>query len=238
MGGPSTPKLIARVDFAEPKLHPGTRLEPLSALPLKRDVIDCRSCMVRPSLPTPVLEISVPAYRVDREPDFTSIGLTVDRAIEGLFPDGRYILRAIGLDDHPGQSLETLTQIVLSAGTDKYDPSRRAVGHDEFSGYDYDVQAGPIEIRDSRLVLDSEDKELGTLFGSIARHFYHGARIDRGHPVRIDLLMLYDPQLAVRARRTHPGAKRVRPSLSRHLYKFKEPMDKRVALRGLVRILR
>ncbi|HEV2230578.1 MAG TPA: hypothetical protein VGS18_00090, partial [Thermoplasmata archaeon] len=153
--------------------------------------------------------MSVPPYRVDREPDFPSIGLVVDRAIEGRFPDGKYILRAIGLDDHPGQSLDTLTQIVLSVGTDKYDPKRQAVGHDEFSGYDYDIQAGPIEIRDSRLVLETEDRELGTVFGSIARHFYRGALIDRGHPVRIDLLMLYDPKLVVRARKTHPGARSV-----------------------------
>ncbi|HEV2429836.1 MAG TPA: hypothetical protein VGV64_08370 [Thermoplasmata archaeon] len=182
--------------------------------------------------------MSVPPYRVDREPDFPSIGLVVDRAIEGRFPDGKYILRAIGLDDHPGQSLDTLTQIVLSVGTDKYDPKRQAVGHDEFSGYDYDIQAGPIEIRDSRLVLETEDRELGTVFGSIARHFYRGALIDRGHPVRIDLLMLYDPKLVVRARKTHPGARSVQTRLSRHLYKFKEPMDKPRALRGLVRILR
>lgn len=194
--------------------------------------------MVEATGPVPVFEVAVPLYRIDREPDFASIGLVVDRAIEARFPDGRYIVRAIGLDDHPGLSLLSLIDIVLGTGTDKYDPHRRAVGQDEFAGYDYHIHAGPVEIRDSRLLLEAEDRALGTWFGSVARHFYVGARLDRGHAVRIDLLMLYDPALVVPARKTHPGARSVRPGLRRHLYRFKDLSERRSALRGLVKILR
>ncbi|MGA8537200.1 MAG: hypothetical protein WB789_07405 [Thermoplasmata archaeon] len=183
------------------------------------------------------VEVSVPEYKVGREPDYRSIGGKVDRAIEASFPDGKYVLRAIGLDDHPGLALQDLIQIVLVTGTDKHDPSRRAVGLDEFSGYDYDIQAGPIEIRHSRLVVGA-DERFATIFGGIAWHFCHGAPLDRGHAVRIDLLILYDPRKVVRARKFHPDSKGVRKGLNRSLYKFVDPKNKRDALRGLVKVLR
>ncbi len=117
-----------------------------------------------------IVEVRVPEYRVDREPDYRSIGTRVDRAIEANFPDGEYLLRAIGVDDHPGLTLSELVRIVVTTGTDKHDPGRGSVGHDEFSGYDYDIQAGPIEIRQARL-LPSRVEPLPTVFGGIVRHF-------------------------------------------------------------------
>jgi len=184
-----------------------------------------------------VIEVSAPEYTVAREPDYLSIGKSVDRAIEVSFPDGKYILRAISLDEHPTRTLKELTDVVRATGTDKYDPDRRAVGQDEFSGYDYDIQAGQIEIRGSRLVIEP-DERYPTVFGGIAWHFYQGAREDRGRPVRIDLLMLYDPTALVRARKLNARAKSVRRGLNQFLYKFKDPDQKRAGLRGLVKILR
>ena len=184
-----------------------------------------------------VVEVAVPEYSVSREPDYLSVGGKVDRAIEASFPDGRYILRAIGLDEHPELTLQKLVRIISDTGTDKYDPGRRSVAHDEFSGYDYDIHAGPIEIRHSRLVVEP-DEMFPTVFGGIAWHFYHGAPLDRGHSVRIDLLILYDPRKVVRARKSHPSAKGVRKGLNRFLYKFADPRNKRDAVRGLVKVLR
>lgn len=188
--------------------------------------------------PAPIVAtVRAADYTVSRRPAYDAIGRRVDAAILRAFPDGRYILRAIGLDDHPGTTLEQLAAIVLTTGTDKYDPERTAVGHAEFSGYDYDIQAGRIEIRGRRFLPDRSDPS-PTLFGGIARHFFEGAPIDRGHPVRIDLLLLYDPRRLVRARRRHPHAKGVRRGLDRFLFRFVEPEDKPRALVGLVKILR
>ena len=47
--------------------------------------------------------------------------------MERSFPDGKYILRAIGSDDHSGLSIDELAEIVLKTGTDKYDPNRKGV---------------------------------------------------------------------------------------------------------------
>ena len=188
-------------------------------------------------VPVILAEVSVPEYTVDREPDFRSLGGKVDRAIEVNFPDGKYVLRAVSLDEHPTLTIAELTRMILTVGTDKYDPQRRSVGQDEFSGYDYDIQAGTIEIRDSRLVIGPEER-YRTIFGGTAWHFYHGAKLDRGRPVRIDLIMLYDPTKLVRARKWHPRAKSVRRGLNHFLYKFKDPHHKDAGLRGLVQVLR
>jgi hypothetical protein len=188
-------------------------------------------------MPAKTVEVSVPEYTIAREPDYASIGTKVDRAIETSFPDGTYILRAIGVDDHPGLTVDELTQMILTTGTDKYDPRRESVGSVEFSGYDYDIQAGPVRIRDSRMVIEASER-FPTVFGGIVWHFYNGALLDRGHPIRIDILMLYDPRSLTRARKVNPQAKGVRKGLSQHLYKFRAPGDKKSALLGVVKILR
>jgi hypothetical protein len=186
---------------------------------------------------TKIVEVRAPEYVVSQEPDYLTIGRRVDRAIEANFPDGKYILRAVGLDDHPGLTIEELVRVTLSTGTDKHDPNRRAVGHEEFSGYDYDIQAGPVEIRDSRLV-PAAGMGYPSVFGGVVWHFYHGAPLDRGHAVRIDLLLLYDGASLVRARKVHPNAKRLRKGLKQFLFKFRDPNRKKEALLGLVKVLR
>ncbi|MDG6913541.1 MAG: hypothetical protein JRN35_10755, partial [Nitrososphaerota archaeon] len=174
---------------------------------------------------------------IARPSDYLRIGRKVDREIGKNFPDGKYVLRAIGLDDHLGMTLGELTRVVREKGTDKYDPTRRAIGQEEFSGH-YDIQAGPIEIRGSRVFVDDTDSGGRSIFGGVARHFYEDAPLDRGHPVRIDLLLLYDSSKVVRARKRHPHAKGVRRGLNQFLYKFKVPDHKKSALVGVVQILR
>ncbi|MDE1836893.1 MAG: dephospho-CoA kinase [Euryarchaeota archaeon] len=190
--------------------------------------------------PVRIAQVAVPDYTVAREPDYHAIGVKVDQAVEAEFPDGTYVVRAIGLDDHPGLHHDDLIAIILDRGTDKYDPSRKGVAHDDFKDYDYDIHAGPLRMRNSRLVLDKFDRERGgrSWFGGVVWHFYNGAPIDRGHPVRLDLLIFYDARKLVKARKLNSRTKGVRRGLGRHLYRFKNRQDKRSALLGLVEVLR
>jgi len=66
------------------------------------------------------------------------------------------------------------------------------VCHDEFLGYDYDIQAGTFEIKNSELIV--EGNKYPTIFGEIVYHFYEHTPLDRGHVVRIDLLIIYNPK--------------------------------------------
>ena len=184
-----------------------------------------------------IIEIKVPEYNIKTKPNYIKIGKKVDKILEKSFPDGKYILRAISSDDHPRLSLNQLANIVLKTGTDTYDPKRKAVCHEEFSGYDYDIQAGTIKIKDSKLVIPKSYKYKSE-FGDIVYHFYEHTPLDRGYAVRIDLLLIYNPKKLRKSRKKSAEAKSVKRELSKYLYKFKNPKNKRDALLGIVKILR
>lgn len=140
---------------------------------------------------TEIIEIKVPEYNIKEKPDYVKIGKKVDKILEQEFSDGKYILRAIGADDHPNLTVDELVSTIIQAGTDKYDPNRKAICHDEFSGYDYDIQAGTFEIKNSKIIIPKSYK-YKTEFGDIIWHFYEHAPFDRGYSVRIDLLLIFD----------------------------------------------
>jgi len=74
-----------------------------------------------------IIKIHLPEYHLNKKPDYLKLGKKVDELLERSFPDGKYILRAIGSDDHSGLSIDELAEIVLKTGTDKYDPNRKGV---------------------------------------------------------------------------------------------------------------
>ncbi|MFQ5475243.1 MAG: hypothetical protein ACE5DM_05400, partial [Candidatus Nanoarchaeia archaeon] len=93
-----------------------------------------------------IIEVHVPEYGIKEKPDYVEAGKKVDKEIEKNLPDGQYVYRAIGSDDHPGVSIEKPASIVIKLGTDKYDPDRKEVCHEEFCTYDHDFHAGSFEI--------------------------------------------------------------------------------------------
>ncbi|MFA5308706.1 MAG: hypothetical protein WC370_04370 [Dehalococcoidales bacterium] len=184
-----------------------------------------------------MITVTVPEYTVEKKPDYVTIGRKVDAAIERSFSDRKYIYRAIGMDDHPNLTLDKLAAIIMETGTDKYDPDRKGVCHDQFSVYDYDIQAGSFEIKNSRIVIEPTDT-YPTLFGDTIYDFYENAPQDRGYPVRIDLLVFYDTNKLELAKLTNPKAPGVSPRLEKYLYKFRDRKNKKDALLGIVKILR
>ncbi|MEA3514126.1 MAG: hypothetical protein U9R34_01470 [Nanoarchaeota archaeon] len=184
-----------------------------------------------------VIEVHLPEYNVKKKPDYLKLGKKVDAILEKNFPDGKYILRAIGSDDHQGLSLNQLADVVVKTGTDKYNLNKKGVCHDEFSGYDYDIHAGTFEIKNSRLVIPDSYK-YATEFWDIIWHFYEHTPLDRGYAVRIDLLLIYDPKKLKKARKSHQKARSVRKGLNNYLYKFKDQENKKDAIIGIIKILR
>jgi hypothetical protein len=181
-----------------------------------------------------IIEIHLPEYNVKKKPNYLKLGKKIDSILEKSFPNGKYILRAISSDDHKKLSLNELTKVILKTGTDKYDPKRKDVCHNDFSGYDYDLQAGTFEIKKSKLSV--EGNKLPTIFGEIIYHFYEHTPFDRGYKVRIDLLLIYDSNKLKKARKIHSKAKSVRKGLNNFLYKFKDPKNKKDALVGIIKI--
>jgi hypothetical protein len=186
---------------------------------------------------TKIIEIQLPEYKINKKPNYLKLGKRVDKIIEQNFPDGKYILRAVSSDCHPSLTISELINTILKTGTDKYDPKRKAVCHDEFCGYDYDIQAGTFTIKDKRIVI-TKDYKYPTEFGDTIWHFYEHALLDRGHPVRIDLLLIYEIKQLSKAKKFHPKARGVRRGLNNYLYKFKHQKNKKAALLGIVKILK
>ena len=181
-----------------------------------------------------VVEIGVPEYKIDAKPDYMAVGIKVERVIGASFEDGQYVIRAIGSSDHAGKSLDNVVAIILTLGTDKYDPARKEVG--DFAAYNHDFQGSFVEIAQGKLIGD-EDDVLASVFGDIVYHFYEYTPFDRGYPARIDILMLYHADKLELARPVNGTAPRVREDLERYLYRFKDPSSKTEALAGIVKIL-
>ena len=183
-----------------------------------------------------VIEISLPEYHIKEKPAYLKLGQKVDKVIEENFPDGKYILRAISLDEHKDISLDQLAEIVIKTGTDKYDQKRKGVEHDKFLAYDYDTQAGTITIKNGKLVIPKTYKYTSE-FADIVWHFYEHAPYDRGYPVRIDMLIVYDAKMLTKAIKVKEKPE-VRKELTDYLYKFNNPEEKKEALIGVIKILR
>ena len=156
---------------------------------------------------TRVLSIAIPEYAIDEQPDYMSIGRQVDALLEEQLGDGKYLIRAISLGEHPGKTLDELANLILALGTDKYDPNRKEA-EKNFAGYDHEFHASIMEITAGQL-LDGDygasgDAQLAErvglsaeecigYFGGISFRFREFLPLARGVSLRVDILTIYDP---------------------------------------------
>jgi len=175
-----------------------------------------------------IVEISIPEYTIDSQPDYQSIGAKIDKAMANNFK-GNFLVRELSMIDHPQYTLDEFVDIILKTGTDKYDPNRKGVAHEEFEPYKADLQAGEVIIKDGKIV--------GESFSEDIRRFYENVLLDRGYRLRIDLIVIYNPEHLVQAEKldhTKPGTE---PHLEQYLWRFKDPENKPSAVVGIIKIL-
>ncbi len=184
---------------------------------------------------TKVLSIAIPEYNVKKKPDYMAIGPKVDELIGENLEDGKYVVRALSLAEHPGKTLDELAAIILRLGTDKYDPNRKESGWKAFARYDHDFQAGTFEILGGK-VHETEEDEFPSMFGDIVYHFYEHVPIDRNVVLRVDILMIYYSSKVQLAEWVDKSKPEVIP-YDKYLYKFKDPPRKHDALASIVKIL-
>lgn len=175
-----------------------------------------------------IISISIQEYKLETQPDYEAVGEKIDKAVIENF-DGTYLVRALSIIDHPQLTLDELVDIILKTGTDKYDPDRKGVAHEEFEPYQPDIQAGIIKI---------ENGKLSESFSDDVKRFYENTLIDRGYRLRIDLLVFYDPELLVKAVKVDDSKPSVASHLEEYLWKFKEPDNKQNAVVGILKILK
>jgi hypothetical protein len=128
--------------------------------------------------------------------------------------------------DHPQLALDALAKIILETGTDKYDPERKGVGHEEFAPYRADFQAGFCTV----------GKNSTGEGADIIKKFYENVLLDRGYRLRIDLIIIYDLRQIVRAEKMDERKPSVDARLEPYLFRFKNPKYKKQALLGIIKM--
>lgn len=176
-----------------------------------------------------IIEVSIPEYTIDKQPDYEAVGSRIDKALADSF-EGTYLLRALSIADHPQYTLDEFVAIILKTGTDKYDLNRKGVDHEVFEPYQPDLQAGTITIKDGKIIDES--------FSADIKRFYENTLLDRGYRLRIDLLVLYDPEQMVKAEKVDTEKPSIAPHLEEYLWRFKDPKHKPKALVGIIKMLR
>jgi len=176
-----------------------------------------------------IIEISIPEYTIDSQPNYIEIGAKIDKAFTENF-EGRFLVRELSIADHPQYTLDQLADIILSTGTDKYDPDRKGVAHEEFEPYKPDLQAGEVTIKDGKII--------GESFAEDIRRFYENTLLDRGYRLRIDLIVLYDPEQLTKAAKVDDTKPSLEPHLEEYLWRFKDSESKSKAVVGIIKILR
>lgn len=173
--------------------------------------------------------IALPEYTVDAEPDHKAIGRKLDAFVAAALAPGRYAIRAISLQDHPGWTIDRLIATITELGTDRYDPARVPVLHDYYGPHGVELHAIPCTVTQDGLT--STHADTGSVMGDFVSDFFHGPPIDRGGvPLRLDLLICYDLEQLIGIRTDELD------SQESTAFRFKHPDDKPAALRAFVTI--
>ena len=176
-----------------------------------------------------IVKISLPEYTIDKQPNYIEIGAKIDKAMAENF-EGTFLVRELSITDHPQYTLDEFVDIILKTGTDKYDPNRKGVAHESFEPYKLDLQAGKVNVKDGKVI--------GESFSEDVRRFYENVLLDRGYRLRIDLIVIYNPEYLIQAEKldhTKPGTE---PHLEQYLWRFKDQKNKPKAVAGIIKILR
>lgn len=169
-----------------------------------------------------LLELSLPEYTVDSEPDHNTVGKLVDDIIRRHFEGQTIIVRGISSQEHPNMSMDQLIETIKTLGTDRYDPSRAGDRYENMQGKHIDLFAFRRKVTPRM-----------QLFKDISWGFYHGAKAIHGKPVRINLLLIYDAAQLKAVVHQYEG----RSDSKRDGFVFKYPENKPGALLGIVKIL-
>lgn len=167
-----------------------------------------------------VVEIYLPQYRVDTEPDHSAIGKEVDAVIKEQFAGKTIVVRGISSTEHD-KSADELIDIIKRVGTDRYDPNRIGDRYENIRGK-------RIDLFGFRRKVTSRMK----LFQDISWGFYHGSIAIHGRPVRINIVTIYAADKLKAVVHQYEG----RDDIKRDGFVFREPENKKAALLGIIKI--
>lgn len=168
-----------------------------------------------------VITVPLPDYQVRSEPDLRVIGRRVDAVIRSHFADTKIVARGVSADDHPQLSVDDLIKIILTTGTDRYDPDRVGDRYDN-------VEGKHVDLFGMRRTVTARMR----LFDQLSWGFYYGAMEIRGRPVRLDIVTIYDAARLRSVLHRYPG----REDRKRDGFRFVDPDQKPAAVLGVTKL--
>lgn len=168
-----------------------------------------------------VITVPLREYQVRTEPDHRSISTPVDAVIRTNFPGCRIVARGVSADDHPGLTVDGLIKIILSTGTDRYDPDRPGDRYEN-------IQNKHIDLFGFRRTVTPRMR----LFEQLSWGFYHGSIEIRGRPTRLDIVTIYDATLLRAVFHQYDG----REDRKRDGFRFVDPEHKADAVLGVIKL--
>ncbi|HEY1645467.1 MAG TPA: hypothetical protein VGF75_03710 [Candidatus Saccharimonadales bacterium] len=133
---------------------------------------------------TLILETKIPEYRLGQQPDRFTVGNPIDKLLRKNFSGKSVVLRCIGIQDHKNMTVDELAKKIVKIGIDKYDPSIKGLGYEvgEKKGKQIDFFGTLAHI----------DKDAEPMTMELVDDFWTSTQGDRGHSVRIDIVMVFD----------------------------------------------
>ena len=142
----------------------------------------------------PVYTLHLPEYQVLTEPDHVRVGKKVDDYIKQHFLGQHVAIRCLGSSEHAGKAVDEIIAIIIEIGSDRYDPKRQGDRYQNSEGKQIDFFAF-----DYTVAHDSK------IFHIFTWPFYHWRREQTGKPVRIDVIIIYNPAKLKQVTFTYAG---------------------------------
>ncbi len=172
----------------------------------------------------PVYTISLPEYGTDQEPDHEVVGKKVDDLIKKYFL-GQYVaIRCVSSAEHPGKTTDEMIEIIQRLGHDHYDQNRKGDRYENNEGKTIDIFA-----------FDYQVEEDTKMFSVFTWPYFHLTWREPMRPVRIDIVMIYDPMKLKQIEFSYAG--REHEGTRSDGWVFKEPDNKPAAIKGIIKIV-
>lgn len=172
----------------------------------------------------PVYTIHLPEYTIDNgEPDHGNIGTVVDDELRKHLMGETVLIRGLGSQEHPGKSVDDLIEIITQTGTDRYDPARIGDRYTNVGDKYFDVCA-------LRRTISPRSK----IFWQLSWSFYRSPLQERGYPVRVDILTIYDPKQLKAVTYSPIGQK---DRIMRDGFVFRDPSNKPATIKAIFKIV-
>ena len=171
-------------------------------------------------MPSRVYSIKLPEYNVRSKPDYATIGAKIDKLIKKHFLGRRVAIRCLGSQEHK-LPRNDLVRIIRRIGTDRYNTGRKGEKYENVDNKRIDFFA-----------LDFRIKQTGEYMRQFIEPFYEYPRQENKKPIKIDVIIIYDPAKLKRV----PHRYRGRTDVKRDGFIFREPENKSAALLGIIKV--